>query len=152
VPLELIPGFSATKFTSGVFALEKLPVASGLGPGHAAGIVPDPGELGNPNDYLGRDMQWHQFDADKVYQPTVPSPTIVLMSWSEELQSIHISCSLAGSTLFVRSIAVVFSQVENPTSMSVPDGFYIEAYAAKSGYNNSDISSYKVTTPLSEVT
>ena len=43
LPIGLIPPLAATKFTTGVFDTDQLPVATPIGAGHAPGIVPDPG-------------------------------------------------------------------------------------------------------------
>jgi hypothetical protein len=155
MPSEVIPSFDASKFTSGVFPLSCLPVATSMGAGHAPGLLPTPGELGDPNEYLGRDMEWHHFNADKNYQPTLASPSITLGTWSGESATVNIS-AVKGSVLFYRLASSASASFVMATgisvALSVPNGDFVEAYAAKTGYNNSRISTYIVVTPLSEVT
>jgi hypothetical protein len=159
IPLELIPSLDATKFTSGLFSLSQLPKASGMGDGHSIGVTPDPAKEGDPNEYLGRDMQWHHFDSAITYQPTAPAPNIFLLSVKGENASVTIRSPLAGSKLFYRLNGVSFEEVhpslassllsDATTDISVTidglvNGDVVEAYAAKDGYNNSDITLYKV--------
>jgi hypothetical protein len=145
LPMEIIPGFSATRFTTGLFDPELFPVAK-YGPDHAPGFVPDPGENGDKRQYLGRDMNYHHFTADQPYQPFVPAPVISVLSIAGDRVTINISCSMAGSLLFYR-IRTDFIEGTNPQVIQVLPGTYIEAYAAREGYNNSEISSYTAPIP-----
>jgi hypothetical protein len=147
IPLEIVPPLDASKFTTGTFAIERLPEAIGLGLSHAKGVVPDTGKTGDASEYLGRDMQWHHFDTDKSYQPTVPVPNIVFTPSKEP----------EGGTVTIQRIlqkSFIFYKVETPDDFGSPvfteahggsvafainleDTVY--AYAAKEGYNNSEI-------------
>jgi hypothetical protein len=102
IPYELIPEISANKFTSGVFDPDVLPVAVGMGPDHAIGMIPDPGETGDPDEYLGRDMEYHHFSSGQPYQPFVPDPTITLLSVTGDRATVTVRSALEGSYLFYR--------------------------------------------------
>jgi hypothetical protein len=154
LPTQLLPTLDASKFTSGTFTILRLPVAAGLGAAHAVGILPDPGAKGDPNDYLGRDMQWHAFKSYISLQPTVPNVHITFNSQKGALCSITISSPLAGSVLFYRVNGGVFLEVHsadsagtasNSITLSLLAGDFIEAYASRAGYNNSAIATYTVT-------
>jgi hypothetical protein len=161
IPLELASAISAAKFTSGVFASERMPVAV-FGTGHATGAVPDPGEFGLESDYLGRDMLWHTFAPEVLTQPTCPMPTITLDSWSDTEVLVTVRSPLPGSSMFIRINTGPWhqSKIEHHNKLfpdvhdtiSVQDGDVVWAYAAKSGYNNSDFvggtNPWKVKTPL----
>ena len=41
-PIDLIPGFDASRITSGTFEIDRLPAAKGVGADHSAGLLPDP--------------------------------------------------------------------------------------------------------------
>ena len=161
IPAGLVPAFSATKFTSGTFALAQLPVAA-MGTGHARGIVPDPGATGGMRDYLGRDMKWHKFDGSIPYQPRAAMPAITLMSWNATQGIVKISSSSSKFLLFYRVTDVSHPEIinlpftpvfpGNSITVNVPNGFFVEAYAARDGYNNSSIASYTVVTPLMQPT
>jgi hypothetical protein len=103
LPVDFIPPLDTAKFTTGLFDTENLPVAIGAGEGHAPGIVPDPGELGDPEEYLGRDMDWHYFDEQRFYQPRVPQPSITLIAIGNTTATVTIRSSLPGSLLFYRA-------------------------------------------------
>jgi len=77
LPLALIPNLPASQITSGTFLAILLPVAVGLGVGHAKGAVPDPGDgTGGAlaTDYLARDMTYKPSPAalidDTAYGPS----------------------------------------------------------------------------------
>jgi hypothetical protein len=147
LPVLLIPDLDATKFTSGTFPVEQLPVAVGMAAlGHQKGIVPDPGETGDPTEYLGRDMQWHHFDSGPSYQPTVPQPGMVFNTSPDKdpskppIMTVTISDSIANTVLFYRVDDGDWQEchpVGSPFILFVEGGQVIYAYAAKSGYNNS---------------
>jgi hypothetical protein len=148
LPAEIVPSIDAAKFTTGVFPPEVLPVASGL----AHGMVPDPGLIGLPTDYLGRDMGWHTFVPEVIGMPTCPQPIISLDSWSDKEVIITIRSKLPDSSLF--TLLQKYPNYESPPAfslvkmkhdldddvhiaMTVHDKDIIWAYAAKAGYNNS---------------
>ena len=152
LPPGAIPSIDATKFTSGVFDKKHLPVASG-GADHAPGAVPDPGLIGLPTDYLGRDMQWHTLTPDVITQPRCPMPTITLDSWTDKDVTVTIRSKLPGSSLFIlvqkyplyESPGFSLSKVEHHDkdfpdihdTLTVHELDIVWAYAAKAGYNNS---------------
>ena len=150
LPIGLIPSLDAGKFTTGRFRPELLP------PGRT---VTDPGAMGDARDYIGRDLEWHSFDASISYQPAAPKPSIVLASWNDTEGVIRITSFLKDSSLFFRVsnprgagvFLMPFIPVLSGTSitMNVTDGYLVEAYAAKAGYNNSGTSSYIVAIPTS---
>ena len=148
-----------------------------MGTGHAKGMVPDPGET-SPNNYLGRDMQWHHFvvnDPALAHQPHVPDVTIVL-DWWEAHEPTTNDPSLVKAHVTIRTLlkdAHLFYRV-TPQHVIHPDDFqevlhdktpddphitlevnefdFIEAYSAKQGYTNSDIEQWRVMTPISDLT
>ena len=141
------------------------------------GYVPNPGASG-PTMYLGRDMLWHHFvinDPNLVHQPPVPDVTIVL-DWWEKHEPTGDDPALVKARVTIRSLlkdAHLFYRVI-PQHIIHPDPFQeanyddtpgdahitievdefetIEAYAAKQGYNNSDIETWTVFTPISDLT
>jgi hypothetical protein len=141
------------------------------------GYVPDPGAAG-PTMYLGRDMNWHHFvvnDPNAVHQPQVPDVTIVL-DWWEKHEPTDDDPALVKAHVTIRTLmkdAHLFYRVI-PQHVIHPDPFQealypdtpddphitievdefetIEAYAAKQGYNNSDIETWTVMTPISDLT
>lgn len=144
IPSHLIPPLAAAKFTSGLFALERL-----------SGMVTDPGAVGDPVEYMGRDQQWHHFDSGLPYQPTVKEPQIVLASSDGEGNGIVTigNNTLKNAVLFCRisdpglvGLADPFQEIEDGAVFTVPNHFLVEAYSAKEGYNNSKIASYTVET------
>ena len=147
LPVALVPSLPASKFTTGVFPVEQLPVAAGMGTGHAPGILPDPGGTGDPRDYIGRDLQWHKFDGSLPYQPRAKSPNIVLAEWSDTQGFIRITTAQKNVSLFYRvSNPLLLGTVISPFIAAPGDiafwannGFFVEAYAARAGYNNSSI-------------
>lgn len=154
LPVAIVPDLDASKFTTGMFAVEQLPVAVGMGTGHSKGVVPDPGATGDPYEYLGRDMNWHLFNTNKNYQPTVPIPVIVATPTSDPTQPlgsiVTISCSLKGAVLFYRiapSGTTSWQEaipVGGTFSRSVVGGATVYAYATKAGYNASPVASFTV--------
>lgn len=155
LPPEIIPDIDATKFSTGTFAVETLPVASGIN----QGIAPAPGEIGDPHDYLGRDMEWHTFSADISYQPVAPKPVITLDSWTRDEVFITVRSTLLRSSVFIRINTgpwkigqIKKGETDVHDTVSVHDGDIIWGYTAKAGYNNSQFSTWKVKTPLTMVT
>jgi hypothetical protein len=145
IPDAVMPEIDAGKFVSGLFGPEVFPVAK-FGPDHAPGIVPDPGETGNEDEYLARDMTYRQFASGQPYQPFVSDPTISVVSIVGDRVTVSISCKMPGSLLFSRTGAA-FIERPNPATIVVPTGSFVEAYAAKEGYNNSAITGYTVPGP-----
>lgn len=82
IPLALIPNLAAGQVTSGEFDPARLPLFIGVGPTHAIGCVPDPGDgsggaLGT--DYLARDRTWKPAPIIAVgYQTNLPAPTLTV--------------------------------------------------------------------------
>lgn len=158
VPANLVPSLSATKFTTGSFGVDKLPLMAGMGVGHAKGLVTDPGQgEGNVTDYLGRDAKWRSVNRNIAYQPTLPTPSIAFAAWDEDLASIRLSDAVKGCLIFyhIESMAgspilTPYAEVKNPSTISVAQNFTILAYAAKAGWNNSEIISFTV--PVKETT
>lgn len=156
IPLSLIPSLDGSKFGSGVFSVSMLPSAIGMGVNHAIGIVPDPGDgsKGQATDYLGRDMEYHHFDMDKSYQPTVPDVVIALGSYINETEAyVTIRSKLLGSSLFYALpgypsfVLVVTSDTDVHITIKMTVGDGVKAYAAKAGYNNSPVAVYVVPPP-----
>jgi len=150
IPLPLIPNLDGSKFGSGVFPVSMLPVAVGVGSAsHAKGLVPDPGDKGDSNNYLGRDMQWRSFGQVLTYQPTCASPLISMGPPAPSPGSYHVNVStVKGNLLFYRVNGGAFAEaaVFN-LNLILQLNDFVEAYAAKAGWNNSSISSLTVLTP-----
>lgn len=155
LPLEFMPDLVATKFTTGTFAVLRLPEAIGMGVNHSIGILPDPGANGAPGDYIGRDMKWHSFTTDLAYQPRVPNIQITVNfetpGMSTGAFNVTIRCLLAQSVLFYRINGGAFTEVHvapgtsgNSITLNLSTDDFIEAYGSKPGYNNSDIATYVV--------
>lgn len=151
IPAQFLPvTLDAAKITTGTFSLERLPLAVGLGDDHAIGMIPDPGENGDANEFLGRDMQWRHFSLDQINQPTLPPVQITTVPGG-----ISIHSPVQGSVLFYRVGGGIFLEVhvdgvaENQIIITPDEGQFIEAYAARPGYNNSPITTFMVpiTTP-----
>ena len=69
LPVGLIPSLDASILTTGTLLAVLLPIAVGLGIGHAAGAVPDPGDGSGgalATDYLARDMSYKPIPAAVV--------------------------------------------------------------------------------------
>lgn len=173
----MVSGLPCSKFTSGVFARSLCPVARGLGEFHRRGMVPDPGATGAKGMYLGRDMNWHHFvvnDPALAHQPKVPDVTIVLDWWEPHIPKLHdptlvkahvtIRTLLNGASLFYRvtpqddDTPLPFQMALHKKTpddvhitLEVNDHDFIEAYASKTGYNNSDIEQWEVITPITDL-
>lgn len=148
LPVDLIPPIDAAKFTTGLCDPEVLPIAE-FGEDHHPGMVPDPGLQGDPNDYLGRDIDWHHFLSGPPYQPQVTTPSIELISIQGNVATVTIRSREPGSILFYRAGRPSFREAppsgpDIHITLQVPRGILIEAYAAKQGYNNSNVASYTV--------
>lgn len=136
--VSMVPQLPASKITSGVLDPARLPVAVGIGISSSKGAVPDPGAVGNPTDYLGRDMLYHPKPSiGPAYQPTVPNP--VVFSTGSAPNQFAITDSLSGAIIFYK-ITGMTDYIEKVTpTVEVLPGKTIDMYAAKAGYNNSDI-------------
>jgi hypothetical protein len=135
-PVVLIPDLDASKITSGVFSVNRLPIAE---MGQGQGIVPDPGAAGDPTDYLARDMTYKTMGPEPNYEPAVPNPSITFAYWSGTQAAITVTDSLNGVSLFYRiNFTGTFIPVPAGTFL-VDSGVTVEAYAAKIGYQNSQI-------------
>jgi hypothetical protein len=147
LPPELMPDIDAAKFTSGVFSPEVLPETTDT----THGMVPDPGFVGLPTDYLGRDMEWHTTPPEAIGMPTAPMPVITLDSWSDKEVIVTVRSALPDSSLFTllqkypdyTSPGFSLAKMKNDSdedvhiTMTVNDRDILWAYAAKDGYNNS---------------
>jgi len=147
-PVDLIPGFDASRITSGTFTTDQLPMAQGVGVDHSAGLLPDPSNndvdsTAQPTDYLGRDILYHAMQTMVNYQPQIPAPSLSIQTYFQDKAYVNITTSLPGATLFYKTTADTFIEVTKlPILVSV--GASISAYAASAGYNNSDITVYTV--------
>jgi hypothetical protein len=146
--LSLIPNLPASQFTSGTFDTDRLPVAVGVGGSHAIGIVPDPTlDDGTEYDYLARDMTFKQIDTPIPYQPMLPDPSITILYYVGPVAIVLVTESVKGANLFFQTlVAPAFSQIITPT-VQVPIGEEVMVYAAKTGYNNSNIVKYTIPDP-----
>lgn len=153
-PVDLIPGFDASRITSGTFTVDQVPVAIGVGTGHSPGLTPLPGSTltdstAQPDDYLGRDMIYHPMKPVVNYQPTLPAPSITVQSYSKASAYINITLNVTATTaggeniLFYALGSNAFTEVST-LPLLVPIGTVVQAYAAKVGFNNSEISTYTV--------
>jgi len=164
-----------SKFTAGTIPLARLPIVKppGVTGGPAPGLVPDPGANGSPLNYLGRDTLWHHFTITNpalAMQPKVPDVTIVL-DWWEAHTPTTADPSLVKAHVTIRTLlkdAHLFYRINNADdftealhdktpddphiTLEVNEFDFIEAYAAKQGYNNSDIEEWTVFTPISDLT
>jgi hypothetical protein len=152
LPIPFIPPLDASKFTTGQFDPEVLPIAE-FGEDHHSGMVPDPGLQGDPYEYLGRDMLYHHFTSGPPYQPQLNKPTITLVELHETTATVTIR-AVSGSVLFYRAGRPTFREAppsgpDVHITITALRGALVEAYAAKQGFNNSDIASYTV--PLPEI-
>ena len=159
LPIGLVPGIDATKFTSGEFDLELLPIAVGIGPSHAKGLVPDPGDgvkTGHFDDYLGRDMTWKTMTFITPYQPTLPDTQITFQDWFNGEARILILQPQDGASIFYQVINPLalpplippfLLADSNPFTVFVPPDSYIQAYSAKTGWNNSDMNKFTAPEP-----
>jgi len=141
---SMVPPLPASKITTGTIDTARLPAAVGIGPSSSSGIVPDPGAVGDPTDYLGRDMLYHSVPSiGPNYQPQVPSPVLTIAGTGIPDATITVSNDLPHTAFFYR-ISPDTDYAEMPTSMTVKvlSGQTLDVYGAKAGYNNSDIASY----------
>lgn len=157
-PLALIPDLDASKVVSGVLDPARIPIAVGLGPGHAAGAVPDPGGIvippgqsplpgGGPDpnavqtsDYLARDMTYKPLPLiGPVYQPVCPGPTLIISNGPPYL--VTVTTSLNGASLFysVDDPNRGFTPIVSGGQVAINSGQSLYAYTSKVGYTNSAI-------------
>ena len=157
-PLALIPDLDASKVASGILAPARIPIAVGLGVGHASGAVPDPGGVvippgfapgpgGGPDpnavqtsDYLARDMTYKPLPLiGPVYQPVCPGPTLIISNGPPYL--VTVSSSLNGASLFysVDDPYRGFTPIASGGQVSINSGQTLYAYTSKVGYTNSNI-------------
>ena len=143
-----IPDLDAAKITTGTIELEHLPAAVGVGASHASGVVPDPSDSADqvgllPTDYLARDMTYRKMETPMTYQPQIPNPSITLVSYFKGQAYVTITTGLKGATLFYSLDNGAFQ--EATTLPLLQDaGVMIHAYAAKDGWNNSNIVDYVI--------
>lgn len=137
----MVPQLPASKIDTGTVDPQRLPPAVGVGLGHSAGAVPDPGAVGSPDDYLARDMTFKPPPSiGPSYQPSVPSPVLQVGGIGPDV-IVTISSPLAGVLLFYK-ITGMPSYVEAPDSVHVLTGQTLDVYGAKAGYTNSNIVFY----------
>lgn len=157
-PLALIPPLDASIVATGVLDPARIPIAVGVGPGHAAGAVPDPGGTlipptdsirpgggADPNaiqtsDYLARDMTFKPLPLiGPVYQPVCPAPVLSISGGPPYL--VTIVSGLSGSSLFysVDDPTTGFSSIESGGQVPINSGQSLYAYCSKVGYTNSGI-------------
>jgi hypothetical protein len=141
-PVALIPALDASIVTSGVFDPARLPVAIGLGPSHAAGAVPDPGDVpaGAPSDYLARDMTYKPVPVfGPIYQPVCPAPNLVISTGPPYF--VTITTGATGLSLFasVDDPSGGFVPVSSGTQIGINPGQSLYAYSARTGYTNSPV-------------
>lgn len=150
-PITLIPNIDGSKITSGVFPVGRVPIAQPVGGGHAPGLVPEPGSdsldpSAQPANYLARDLTWKVMQRVVSYQPQLPTPSITVETYiGVGLARVLISESTAGCNLFFGVNGSPFIEMQPsdfPFEASVGD--VVTTYAAKIGYNNSDIYSYTI--------
>lgn len=144
--ISLIPNLDTSQFNTGTFILGVLPLAVGMGVGHAAGMVANPGDgkTGLDSDYLGRDMTWKRMETPMTYQPNCPNVQIEFQSVYRGQNYIKVFSPLKGSNLFLRidGLTPTPELTANPTTVLVAAGVMLEAYASKAGYNNSAMAQY----------
>lgn len=148
LPAVLIPDLDTSKVTTGTLDPARLPVAVGLGLGHAGGAVPDPGDGSGgalATDYLARDMSYQPLpDLFLPYQPIVADPVLTPSSNPTGDKTVVFSCDTAGCTMFysLTSDSADFVEVPKEMFIALPPSDTVWSYAAKSGYNNSNIVDY----------
>lgn len=160
IPDELLPSdIPASWFTSGVFPLERLPLAVEMGVDHARGLLPDPGGPEEPSadfsDYLGRDMAWRTMILAIPYQPTLPNVQVTFLGYENNNAVVRLFCPQKNSRLFYlvldpNALPVLippFEQTANPTTLKFAPGLMVQAYAAKAGWNNSVMANYSPPNP-----
>lgn len=145
LPAALIPDLSALKVTTGTFDPALLPVAVGLGVSHASGAVPDPGDgTGGAlaTDYLARDMTYKPLPTiGPAYQPTISDPTLTPSGNLTGAITVMPSDAVNGCTFFysLTSDSTGFAELPGSGYFSLDPAATAWVYAAKSGYNNSNI-------------
>lgn len=145
LPASLIPSLDSSKIISGTIAAARLPVAVGLGGGHASGAVPDPGAGGGgalATDYLARDMTYKAKPAiGPTYQPAVTDPVLSPAPNLTGAVIVTISDVIPNAILLYQlSSAPGYQEVPSTGYVSVPTGgTTLSVYAAKAGWNNSNI-------------
>lgn len=143
LPLSLIPPLDASMVQSGVLDPARLPIAVGVGPLHAPGAVPDPGDLigdAQPTDFLARDMTYQKVPLiGPTYQPVCPGPTLSISAGPPYI--VTITATLVGSSLFYSIDNAVggFAPVPANGQVTINSNQIVYAYAARSGYTNSNI-------------
>ena len=153
LPAALIPGLDTSKVTTGLFAAARLQVGAGLGGGHAAGAVPDPGDgTGGAlaSDYLARDMTWKALPGSALaYQPTVLNPTLTPSSNPTGPRNVVFNdpggaAVTPGANTFYSTTSAVtgFSEIPDVGYISLAGGATVWSYSSKTGYNNSSVVSY----------
>lgn len=157
-PMALIPDLDASIVASGMLAPARIPIAVGLGPGHAPGAVPDPGGAvippgdsplpgGGPDpnavqlsDYLARDMTYKPLPLiGPVYQPVCPAPLLAIGSGPPYF--VTVTSGLNGASLFysVDDPTVGFTPITSGGQVQINSGQSVYAYCSKVGYTNSGI-------------
>lgn len=152
VPSALVPDLAATIFTTGSFDPSFLPKAKGLGAGHAIGLLPDPmmQDEGHFDDYLGRDMIWKTMRQDVPYQPMLPDVQLTFLGYYRDQANVSMFCPQKGSDLFYLTfnpeglppVIPSFMATSNPATILITPGWVVQAYAAKAGWNNSNMAKY----------
>jgi hypothetical protein len=147
LPLSLIPNLDASQITTGIFDPARLPVAVGVGlAGHAPGIVPDPGTSGSPTDYLARDMTYKPIPSlGPTYQPAVANPTFVVSAGATS--TLFIKSTTLGAAIFYSTTGATSgfqAAPSNGTISGLTPGSTVWSYAARAGYNNSNVVSTTV--------
>lgn len=153
IPIQLFPDLDASIITSGTFDPLRLPVAAGLGPGHASGAAPDPGDgTGGAlaTDYLARDMNYKPAPTlSPSYQPVIASPTITPSGAITGPVMVSAQDTVAGVTFFysLTSDATGFAEMPAVGYVTLDAGATIWVYAARQGYTNSAVVDFTNTNP-----
>lgn len=156
LPATLIPNLDTSQVTTGVFDPVLLPDAVGLGGSHSPGAVPDPGDGSGgalATDYLARDMSYKAFPTiGPTYQPTIADPTLTPSTNITGPQTIVFSVtgfptlgsSSNGAIIFYSLTSASAGFVEIPASgyISLDPSGEVWCYAARSGWNNSNVVNY----------
>jgi hypothetical protein len=95
-------------------------------------------------------MGWRHFTSGPYYQPQLPSPTITVISVIGSRVTVTIRSEVPDALLFYRLGRPSFVECPSEFTLLVPPGMMVEAYAAKQGYNNSEIATYTVPLPEEE--
>lgn len=155
LPAVLIPDLDTSQVTTGVFDPALLPDAVGLGGSHAPGAVPDPGDgTGGAlaTDYLARDMSYKVFPTiSPTYQPTIDDPVLTPSSNITGPQTIVFEGFGFSPSTDPNNLILFYSLTSASADfVEVPDVGYIVldpsatvwCYAAKTGWNNSNVVDY----------